>query len=417
MNERSVAVIDLKAFYSYVECVDRGLDPFTTPLVVCDINRGKNTIILSVTPFLKSKGIPSRLRFKELPQGKFKYIYATPRMERYIQKSKEVVGAFLDFVSHEDIHIYSVDEAFIELTSYLNYYKLDAYSLTKKIIEHVNEKTDMFATGGVGSNMFLAKVALDVYAKKSIDSIGTLFKEEIPTKLWPISPLIDIWGIGPQTEKKLNKLGIYKVEQLAKYDKSVLVNMFGIMGEQLYNHANGFDESDMREAYTPKDTSLSFGQTLMRDYKYEEALTVLRELNDDLSEKLRSQHLLARVISVSIVYSSSSGGFHHQIKAIYPTNITDDLFNYAKNIYINNCQKKCFIRQIHLTYSGLIDEYGDIQYNLFENEEETKNKVNLDKTIDIIRNKYGKDSLMRLSALKEESTLKERHSFIGGHKR
>ena len=263
---RSIAVIDLKAFYSFVECVDRGLDPWTTPLVVADKDRGKNTIVLSVSPFLKQKGIPSRLRIQDLPK-KYDYIYATPRMERYIEKSAEVVKIMMEFVAEEDIHVYSIDEAFMDLTTYLNYYKKTPLQMVSWIIDTIKERTGLQATGGIGDNFFLAKVALDIYAKHERNGIATLRKKDIETKLWPITPLNKIWGIGSRTEAHLNKLGIFTMEQLAHSNREFIHSEFGIMGDQLIDHANGIDDTDIREEYTPKSTSLSQAQVLFKDYK------------------------------------------------------------------------------------------------------------------------------------------------------
>ena len=414
-RKRTIAVIDLKAFYAYVECLDRGLDPWKTPLIVADKERGKNTIILSVSPYLKAHGVPSRLRVKELPSG-FEYIFATPRMERYIQKSCEVVNVFLDFVAEEDLHVYSIDESFLDLTTYLSYYKMDGITLVRKIIDTVKEKTGLQATGGIGNNFFQAKVALDVYAKKSPEWIGTLYDEDVKTKLWPIHPLRDIWGIGPQTEKKLNKLGIFTVEELATSDKDYLIKKFGIMGEQLYNHANGIDEADIREEYTPKETSITFGQTLMRDYTKEEAPLLIRELNDDLSAKLRSRNEMTEVVHLSIIYSSNQGGFSHQASLERPTDDTDILLDTLLFLY-NKYVTDLPIRGVHIAYGKLRPATGYQQLDLFMSAEEMQNRRNLQRMIDLIHEKYGKNILLRASALTDTSTAKERHSFIGGHRK
>jgi len=414
-RKRTIAVIDLKAFYAYVECLDRGLDPWTAPLIVADKERGSNTIILSVSPFLKAHGVPSRLRVKELPSG-FNYIYATPRMERYIQRSCEVVNVFLSFIAEEDLHVYSIDESFLDLTTYLSYYKMDGITLVRKIIETVKERTGLQATGGIGNNFFQAKVALDVYAKKSPEWIGTLYDEDVKTKLWPITPLRNVWGIGAQTEKKLNNMGIFKVEQLATCNKDYLIKKFGIMGEQLYNHANGIDEADIREEYTPKETSITFGQTLMRDYKMEEVPLLIRELNDDLAAKLRSRNEMTPVVHLSIIYSSNQGGFSHQMSLIRPSDDTEVLLDSLLKIYYKYVQDLP-IRGVHIAYGKLQPRSKNEQLDLFISPEEMENKRNLQLMIDTIHNKYGKDILLRASALTDGSTAKERHSFIGGHKK
>ena len=414
-RKRTIAVIDLKAFYAYVECLDRGLDPWKAPLIVADKERGKNTIILSVSPYLKAHGVPSRLRVKELPAG-FNYIYATPRMDRYIRRSCEVVNVFMDFVAEEDIHVYSIDEAFIDLTTYLSYYKKTGVEMVRTIIDAVKEKTGLQATGGVGNNFFQAKVALDVYAKTSPEWIGTLFDEDVKTKLWPITPLIKIWGIGPNIEKRLNKMGIFKVEELAQADRGRMVEAFGIMGEQLVDQANGIDEADIHEAYTPKETSITFGQTLMRDYTKEEARLLIRELNDDLSAKLRSRNEVTLKVGLAIGYSSNQGGFSRQMSLMKPTDDTDVLYDALMTLYNKNCEDLP-IRNVHVAYGRLSPRSNVEQLDLFSDPEESEKRRNLQLMIDEIHNKYGKDIILRMSSLTEASTAKERHSFIGGHRK
>ena len=414
-KKRTIAVIDLKAFYAYVECLDRGLDPRKAPLIVADKERGKNTIILSVSPYLKAHGVPSRLRVKELPKG-FNYIYATPRMDRYIRKSCEVVNVFMDFVAEEDIHVYSIDEAFIDLTSYLSYYKKDGIDMVRTIIEAVKEKTGLQATGGVGNNFFQAKVALDVYAKSSPEWIGTLFDEDVKTKLWPITPLIKIWGIGPHLEKRLNTMGIFNVEQLAHADRVLMNKEFGIMGDQLVDQANGIDEADVHEEYVPKDTSLTMGQTLMRDYKKEETSLLIRELNDDLSSKLRARKEVTTVVSLSIGYSSNQGGFSRQLSLFKPSDDTDELYKALMNLFDKHCLDLP-IRRVHIAYGHLKPRSKNEQLDLFIDPLESEKRRNLQLMLDEIHNKYGKDIILRLSALTDSSTAKERHSFIGGHRK
>ena len=398
-----------------MECLDRGLDPWKAPLIVADKERGKNTIILSVSPYLKAHGVPSRLRVKELPSG-FNYIYATPRMDRYIRKSCEVVNVFMDFVAEEDIHVYSIDEAFIDLTTYLSYYKKTGVEMVQTIIDAVKERTGLQATGGIGNNFFQAKVALDVYAKSAPNWIGTLFDEDIQTRLWPITPLIKIWGIGPNLERRLNKLGFYKVEDIAHADRVYMNEHFGIMGDQLVDQANGIDEADIHEDYTPKETSITFGQTLMRDYSKEEAKLLIRELNDDLSAKLRGRKEVTSVISLAIGYSSNQGGFSRQLSLMKPTDDTDILFEAFMSLYNKHCQDLP-IRNVHIAYGHLSPRSNKEQLNLFEDPEEQEKKRNLQLMIDEIHNKYGKDIILRLSALTDASTAKERHSFIGGHRK
>lgn len=414
-RKNHIAVIDLKAFYSFVECLDRGLDPWEVPLVVADKERGKNTIVLSVSPYLKQRGVPSRLRINDLPKG-FNYIYATPRMERYIEKSSEVVSILLEFVSFEDVHVYSIDEAFIDLTTYLQYYKQNPNEMVKSIIDRIKEKTGLQATAGIGDNFFLAKVALDIYAKHEPDGIAELRKEQVKEKLWPITPLSKIWGIGSRLEKRLNNLGIFTVEQLATSSKDFMVTHFGIMGEQMLNHANGIDESYIREEYVPKDKSFSQAQVLFRDYHKDEAPLIIREMCEDLAGRMRNDNKLAGVVSLFIGYSKATmGGFNRQMSLLQHTDDTDSLYEALMELY-KKFIKDLPIRNIGINFSQL-KVNNCTQLNLFSDPKEQTSKHDLEKAIDKLQLKYGKNILLKASALLEESTVIERNSQIGGHRK
>lgn len=412
---RTIAVIDLKAFYSFVECVDRGLDAWKVPLVVADKDRGKNTIVLSVSPFLKSKGVPSRLRIKDLPHG-YDYIYAVPRMERYIEKSSEVVSIIGEFVSYDDIFVYSIDEAFLDLTSYISYYNKTGMQIVEMIINRIKEKTGLQATGGVGDNFFLAKVALDIYAKKAKNGIALIRKKDVPEKLWPITPLNKVWGIGERTEAKLNALGVNTLGDLAHCNLTFLQNHFGIMGEQLYNHANGEDEADMHEKYVPKSTSLSVGQALFKDYNKKNIKLLIREMNDDLSSRLRSENKLTQVVSLYIGYSKAEmGGFSRQMSLLTPTNDTETLYKSLLEI-LNKFIEDKPIRRVGINFGKLMPA-GYQQLNIFEDPKKQVSNQELQTAMDNIQSKFGKNKLLRASALFEDSTAIERHNQIGGHRK
>ena len=412
--KRSIAVIDLKAFYSYVECLDRGLDPFATPLVVADKERGKNTIVLSVSPYLKAKGIPSRLRINDLPKG-IDYIYAVPRMERYIERSAEVMSIFMDIVSEEDIHIYSIDEAFLDLTTYLHYYKKSPRELVKYIINIIKDKTGLCATAGIGDNFFLAKVALDNYAKKDKEGIFEIREEDVKDKVWPITPLSNIWGIGERLEARLNHLNIYTVKDLATSNKQYLIKHFGVMGEQLYNHANGIDEADIHEEYVPKDNSLSIGQALFKDYTKEEAKLIIKEMTDDLLIRLRMTSSLTGVVSIYIMYKDNTG-FAKQAKLIRPSDDNETIIETLIYLFDNNVNDK-LIRRIGINFSKIVPIPKYEQLDLFINPEHQRNSRRLNQVIDEIKRRYGSNSILRASSLLPYSTVKERHNQIGGHRR
>jgi len=413
---KEFAVIDMRAFYSYVECIERGLDPWTTPLVVADKSRGKNTIVLSVTPFLKKNGVPSRLRINDLPP-KFDYVYATPRMALYMQRSAEVISLFLDFVAQEDIHIYSVDESFINIGPYLNYYKCTSRELVKKIKDYIKEKMGLEATAGIGDSMFLAKVALDVYAKKDKDGIASLYKKDIKEKLWPITPLIKIWGIGPRYEARLNALGIYTVEDIAKSNVYFLRKYFKSFGEELYRRANGIDESDIREVYTPNDVSLTQGQTLFKDYSIKEIPLILKEVTDELTFRMRQKNVVGKTVHLFIGYSKAEyGGFAAQTQMARESNMTNDVMEAVMEIF-NKHAKDLPIRNVSIAVAKIKPCIGVEQGNLFEDPVERAKDINMQKALDKISERYGRNAVLRTSSKLEDSTIVERHSQIGGHRR
>ena len=414
MEKRTIAVIDLKAFYSYVECLDRGLDPWKTPLVVADKDRGTNTIVLSVSPYLKKQGIPSRCRIKELPK-KFKYVYAVPRMERYLEKSANVISVLYSFVAEDDVHVYSIDEAFIDLTSYLNYYKKTPLQMVTTIINQIKEETGLQATAGIGDNFFLAKVALDIYAKTAKNGIARLSSNETKEKLWPITPLHKVWSIGERTEAKLNKMNIFTVKDIALSNIDYLKSKFGVMGEQLWRHANGIDDADIHEHYEPKERSFSLGQVLFRDYQKDEAITIIREMVDTLASRMRNDNKMCNTVSLYIGYSKNQGGFSRRATLLSTTDDSKILLDAILEIY-HRYIKDLPIRNIGIYFGNLVSASHQ-QLDLFEDEDERIKRHNLQKAVDQLHNKFGNNSVLRASSLLEESTIKERNEFIGGHRK
>ena len=414
MEKRTIAVIDLKAFYSYVECLDRGLDPWKTPLVVADKDRGTNTIVLSVSPYLKKHGIPSRCRLKELPK-KFNYIYAVPRMERYLEKSANVIDVLYHFVAEEDVHVYSIDEAFVDLTTYLNYYKKTPLQMVTTIINQIKEDTGLQATAGIGDNFFLAKVALDIYAKTAKNGIAKLSSNEIKEKLWPITPLSKVWSIGSRTEAKLNKMNIFTVRDIATSNIDYLRSKFGVMGEQLWRHANGIDEADIHETYEPKERSFSLGQVLFRDYNQKEAVTIIREMADTLTSRMRNEEKMCNTVSIYIGYSKNLGGFARRSTLLAASDDSQTILEAILEIYHRYVQDLP-IRNIGIYYGGLVPASHQ-QLNLFEDDKKQVNRHNLEKAVDKLHKKYGNNSVLRASSLLEESTIKERNEYIGGHRK
>ncbi|MCR5332752.1 MAG: damage repair protein [Bacilli bacterium] len=413
--KKSIAVIDMKAFYSFVECVDRGLNPFTTPLAVVDPSRGEGTIVLSVSPFLKEMGVPSRCRKRELPNLK-DMVFATPRMEMYVEKSAEIVSIVMEFVGEDDIHVYSIDEMFVNLGPYLDSCKLTSRQLVRKIQKTIYDRTKLVATAGIGENMLMAKLALDLDGKKKPPFISEWKKEDIPTKLWPVAPLSKMWGISRGYEQKLNNLGVFTVGQLAQTPKTLLKEKFGIMGEQLWEHANGIDNTNIRDKYTPQENSFTLGQVLHEDYTPKEAEMLIQEMNDDLSSRLRSHGQKTSVVGLMIRYDyDHPGGFAHQSKLDYPTDDTEVLYNELLLLFRQHIGKS-LTRGISISYGKLSSSKYD-QLSLFEDEKTSAERKALQKVMDEVKNKYGQNSVLRGSSLLKKSTAKERHNQIGGHRR
>jgi DNA polymerase V len=321
MKEKHFLCIDLKSFFASCECIERGLDPFTTPLVVASKNQGMGAITLAVSPYLKNQGINGRTRLYEIPKN-IKYTIVNPRMKLYLEKSCEVVNIYLDFVAIEDLHIYSIDECFLDVTNYLKLYKKTDKELAISILNTIKEKTHLTATCGIGPNMLLAKVSMDIEAKHNKDCIAKWNYDDVKTKLWNISPLSKMWGIGPRMEKRLNDLNIYSIKDLALYDKNKLKDKFGIMGLELWNHANGIDESNISDYKNiKKDKSISHSQVLFKDYYEENAKLIITEMVEVTARRLREKNLESACIGLGIGYSKDiNDGFFHTTKLEVPTN-------------------------------------------------------------------------------------------------
>ena len=412
---RNIICIDLKSFFASCECVDRKLDPFKVPLIVADPKRGKGAITLAVTPALKKLGVKSRGRVYEIPKNIKNIIVAPPRMNLYIQKSKEVIDIYLDYVSKEDLHVYSIDEVFMDVTSYLKMYKKTDYELAIDILKKIKEKTGLTATCGIGSNLFMAKVAMDVEAKHNKNCIAKWTNEDISKKLWKIKPLSKVWGIGSKTEKKLNDMGLKTIYDVAHFDKDILIKKFGIMGEEIWNHCNGIDCALINELKVPpKNKSYSLSQVLYHDYDGENIKIIIKEMVSQLTLRLRNNHKLSTSIYFKIDYSKIyGGGFSRSVKLDISTDNDKLIYDICLKIF-NTYYNGYPIRKVSIALSKLIDNRG-IQLNLFESDNSIILEDNLNHVIDNIKNKMGKNSILKASSLLEESTIKSRNEKIGGH--
>ena len=413
--KRNILSIDLKSFFASCECVARKLDPFTFPLVVANPYQGGGAITLAVTPYLKSLGVPSRGRIYQIPKN-IKYMIVPPRMSYYIKKSEEVISVYLDYVAKDDLYVYSIDECFLDVTNYLKMYKKTDYELAEEILDTIQKRTGLTATCGIGPNILLAKVAMDTEAKKFKNGIAKWTYEDISNTLWQITPLSKMWGIGPRMEKRLNALGIYKVQDLALYDKKKLKQKFGVMGEELWEHANGIDLSVISNIREPQiEKSYSNSQVLFKDYDGDNVKIIISEMVDVVTKRLRDNNKQTLLIGLAIGYSKNyGGGFYHVMKLDNPTDNTKDILNSCLLLFDRYYENNAPIRRVGVS-AGRLQNKDYVQLDLFESLEEKEKNRKEDKAIDEIIAKYGKNSVLRASALLEDSTIKDRNKKIGGH--
>ena len=409
MKERTILSIDLKSFFASCECMNRGLDPFKTPLVVADTLRGQGAMTLAVSPYLRNKGIPSRGRVFELPKN-IKIMFVRPRMRLYEEYSNKVRNIFKSFFSEEDIHFYSIDEAFMDATDYLKYYKMTDVELASTIMKKIKDETGLTSTCGIGPNIFLSKVAMDIEAKHNKSFIAKWTYKDIENKLWEISPLSEMWGFGRKTQIKLNNLGIYKVKDINKYKKEFYIKRFGnVMGNDIWCKANGIDYTTIKDLNADsKEKSMSQSHILYRDYNTDEALLAIKEINDMLSSRLRKENKTTRLIYLGVRYSRVfNKGFHETILLNNEEDIPENIFSVLKYIYEKNIENLP-VRKISIAYSKLNDKKNK-QLSLFD-----KNEIKTDeyhKIIDEINSKYGSTSILRASSLLRSSTVKNRKHF------
>ena len=416
MEQKYYIVIDLKSFYASVECVERGLDPFTTNLVVADPSRGRGAICLAITPYMKSQGVKNRCRIYEIPKG-MEYITALPRMKKYIEYSADIYGIFLKYIAPEDIYVYSIDEAFLDVTPYQKMYNKTPKEIGKMIIDDVIKTTGICATCGIGTNMFLAKIALDITAKHAPDFMGFLDEEKFKEELWDHEPITDFWNIGPGTARRLAKYGVFTLRGVAEMDPKKLYKEFGVNAEFLIDHANGIEPCTIEEIhnYVPKANSVSNSQVLFEDYNYVDALLVVKEMVELNVLNLVDKHLVTNLVSLSIGYSKDvippTGG---SMKIDQYTNSYKILNEYILKIFRRTTDPEYSIRRIGLSFGNVKDEIYE-QYTLFDDEEDMKKEKDLAHAINDIKHRFGKNALIKGMNLQEKATTRKRNTLIGGH--
>ena len=409
--EKVIGIIDLKSFYASCECAVRHLDIFKTPLVCCDPYRSESSIVMSVTPYLKERyGVSNVCRKRDLPTIPG-MIYAVPRMSYYLQVSSYVVNIFLKYVSYEDLHVYSVDESFLNLGPYIKMYG-SPERMIQLIQQEIFNRLGLIATAGIGPNMFLAKIALDNEGKKKKPFLAHWTYEDVPTKLWKIKPINKIWSIAEGTKNHLARIGINSLEGLAKANSKLLEREFGVMGLQLKNLANGRDDSDIREKVIPLNPSLSNGQTLRKPLSPNECVLLLREMTDELAIRLRKENYLAEKIGVWA--NMENGSYSKEMTIPYPTDSTKELFQGIQHAFFEKipCEK---IYGLSISF-GKLSKKQQVQLSLFEDVFQKEKEERFDDVMDKIRETYGRNAIFRCSALLENSTIRQRHMQIGGHR-
>ena len=477
MKSKIYFAIDLKSFYASVECVSRGLDPLTTNLVVADASRTEKTICLAVSPSLKKYGIAGRCRLfevqqkvrqinakrkkgflhydgssyetKELeknPRLKLDYIVAVPRMKYYLDISTQIYTIYQKYVAPQDIHVYSIDEVFIDATPYLNTYHLTPKEFAMKMILDIYNTTGITATAGIGTNLYLAKVAMDIVAKhKEPDAYGVriaaLNEYRYRKLLWNHKPLTDFWRVGKGYEKKLHSLGIDtmgKLCQISLENEDILFKVFGVNAELLIDHAWGYEPCTMKDikAYKPEKNSIGSGQVLSCPYSFEQTKVIIKEMVDGLALNLVNKHLVTNKLVLTIGYEQNENytgetmrDFYGRIlpkhvnKIIYlpqKTNAYSLMIQSVMELYDHFVNPNLMVRRLNLAAIEVVDEKyrGFEQINLFSNvdEDTLKKEKDLQQVTLKIKEKYGKNSILKGTDFEKGASTVERNEQIGGHK-
>ena len=409
--------IDMKSFYASVECAERELDPFETCLAVVDVTRGKNAICLAISPKMKALGIKNRCRISDIPPD-VKYIVAPPRMALYIDCAARIYGVYLRYVAPQDIHVYSIDEAFLDVTQYLALYKTDAVSFAKFLMREIERECHIPSTAGIGTNLYLAKSALDITAKHAPDRVGMLTEETYRETLWDHRPITDFWMIAGGTAKRLERYGVYDMRGITQLPEKTLYSVFGVNAELLIDHAWGREPCLMADIkrYKSKSKSVSFSQILPKNYTFEQARTVMKEMALNGAAELMNRKVIAAKVSIFVGYS---------LDEIPPTNgstrlgVTTALASFileaALRLYDKTTRRAFSIRRLGIGFEDVHDEICE-GYSLFVDAKAVDKERARQQTVLAIRRKYGKNAVLNGVNYLPEGTQRERNGFIGGHR-
>ena len=416
-KQRVYFVIDMKSFFASVECAERGLDAMTTKLVVADESRTEGTICLAVSPALKALGVKNRCRLFEIPKN-IDYMIVPPRMKKYIEYASEIYGIYLKYIDKNDIHVYSIDECIIDATDYLKIYNLRAKEFAQKLIHEIWNTLGIPASAGIGTNMYLAKIALDITAKHSPDKIGWLNEEKFIKKLWNHRPLTDFWQISHGISSRLERMAIYDMEGIASAPEELLYKEFGINAELLIDHAWGRESCLMSDikSYKSKSKSISSSQILPCNYNFDDAKLVMREMVQNGCYDLFRQGYVTNHVQLHIAYGDNKGaGVKGHKRMSQTTNLHSIIGEYTDKIYDEIVDKRRPVRRVGYTFADLQDERHEM-YDMFADLNKIEKEKQLVKSIISLQDKYGKNSILKGHDLEEKATKRERNLSIGGHK-
>ena len=408
--------IDLKTFFASVECVERKLDPFKTDLVVADPSRGDGAICLAISPKMKQRGIKNRCRMYEIPKN-IHPIIAKPRMKKYRDYSIYINTIYLNYVNIDDWFAYSIDECFVDATPYLNYYNKTPKEFAKMLIDAVYKKTGITAAAGIGTNMYLAKIALDITAKHSPDNIGYLDENLYKEHLWHHTPLTDFWQIGRGIERRLFNLHLKDMYDISKCEESLLYKEFGINAEILIDHSKGIEPCTIKDVkeYKPKSNSISNTHVLDKDYNFEDARNILIEMVDNLILDLVSRKKYASTVSLYIGYTKDKiPPMKFTVKLEQATSSYTIILNKILSEYDFRVNQFILIRRIGIFFGNLKDKLIE-QLDLFSIHEISEKDLRIEMAMNEIKNKYGKNSILRGLSFTENATQIKRNKLLGGH--
>ncbi|MGG4039877.1 DNA polymerase thumb domain-containing protein [Heyndrickxia ginsengihumi] len=414
LPHHSILCIDMKSFYASCAAIMRGLDPMECYLAVVGNLQQKGSVVLAASPKLKKDfGIKTGTRLFEIPKDD-RILIVEAQMASYLKTSTEIVKLFNQYAPKEDIHVYSVDESFIKVDGLRRLFG-DPYTIARKIKDDIKAKFGLPCTVGIGPNMLMAKLALDLESKKAESGIAEWTYEDVQKKLWPVRPLSKMWGIGSRLEKSLNRMGIFSVGQLARHDLKLLEKKFGVMGNQLYHHAWGVDLSDLGAPILQGQISFGKSQILMRDYKKEhEIKTVMLEMCEEVARRARKSRKAGRTISLGIGYSESEygGGFYRSHTIDEPTNITMVIYEECLKLFRQYYTGKS-VRRISISLSKVTDD-TNLQLSLFEPRRDKQRDLGY--VVDKIRDRFGSAAILRAVSYTEAGTALKRSKLVGGHK-